>query len=215
MVALNFISSVLMLFAALITFLKPKSLLPSGQNGKDKLTVLSGSNEDGNTDSESSIQEPQPKQQSLQKDKKPKPTRAQLGLEIGFDLLLTRLSLMIDIISQTLVLLFSAPAFTDNHLALLQTKPGQTNFSKSQALFVAATSLTSFGSGAVPAIHSLALCLLQVRGLDDAVASSVDGGEDASVVESKEEGNGVLFGAFAVLHTVGQMFLGVSFFYIR
>lgn len=93
----------------------------------------------------------------------------------------------------------------------MKTDQGQMNFAKSQALFVAASSLTSFGSGAVPAVHSLALCMLQVRTLDTA-ACSVDG-EGANLVESKEEGTGALFGAFAVLQSVGQMILGVSFFF--
>jgi hypothetical protein len=169
------------------------------------------------------VQESQPEQQQpLQKGKKPKPTRAQLGQEIGFDLGLTRFSLMIDIISQTLVLTFPAPAYTDDHISLFQqTEQGRMNFAKSQALFVAASSLTSFGSGTVPAIHSLALCMLQVRGLDNAAGAGASscssvtdgGGEDANVVESnKEEGTGALFGAFAVLQAVGQMILGVSFF---
>ena len=198
---------------ALISFIKPKPLPPNDQKGKGKLLpVLNGSSENG---SRMVQQEPQPEQQQqqlLQKVKKPKPTRAQLGQEIGFDLLLTRFSLMIDIISQTLVLLFPAPAFTNDRISLLQTEQGRKmDFTKSQALFVVATSLTSFGSGAVPAIHSLGLCMLQVRKLDTAAALE---GEDANfVVDShKEEGTGPLFGAFAVLQTVGQMILGVSFF---
>jgi hypothetical protein len=166
-------------------------------------------------------QEPQPEQQQpLQKGKKPKLTRAQLGQEIGFDLVLTRFSLMLDVISQVLVLLFPAPAFTNDHISLMQTEKGRKmDFGKSQALFVAASSLTCFGSGAVPAVHSLALCLLQVRRLDNAAASSssvVDGEDAGLVVESdKEEGTGPLFGAFAVLQAVGQMILGVSFFFIK
>lgn len=83
------------------------------------------------------------------------------------------------------------------------------NFAKSEALFLAASSLTSFGSGAVPAIHSLALCMLQIRTLNAAAAD----GEDPTSVEGEEEGTGVLFGAFAVLQAVGQMILGVSFFF--
>ena len=199
---------------ALISFIKPKPLPPNDQKGKGKLLpVLNGSSENG---SRMVQQEPQPEQQQqqlLQKVKKPKPTRAQLGQEIGFDLLLTRFSLMIDIISQTLVLLFPAPAFTNDRISLLQTEQQgrKMDFAKSQALFVVATSLTSFGSGAVPAIHSLGLCMLQVRKLDTAAALE---GEDGNfVVDShKEEGTGPLFGAFAVLQTVGQMILGVSFF---
>ena len=85
------------------------------------------------------------------------------------------------------------------------------SFAKSQALFVAASSLTGLGSGVIPAVHSLALCMLQVRTLD---AAACRDSEDANSVESKEEGTGALFGAFAVLQAVGQMILGVGFLYI-
>ena len=71
-----------------------------------------------------------------------------------------------------------------------------------------ASTLSGMGSGVVPAVHSLALCLLQVRDLD----SNVDGA-DANRVENKGEGVGGLFGAFAVLDTIGQMILGVSFLF--
>lgn len=74
-------------------------------------------------------------------------------------------------------------------------------------MFVAASALGSMGSGVVPAVHSLALCMLQVRSLDAATSND---GADASMVEHREEGSGALFGAFAVLQTVGQMILGVS-----
>jgi len=202
----------LFLLPTLISFLKPKPQPPNIQKGKGKLPVLSGSSENGNSHSRM-VQQPQPEQQPLQKGKKPKPTRAQLGQEIGFDLLLTRFSLMIDIISQTLVLLFPAPAFRDHHISLMQKEQGQMNFAKSQALFVAASSLTGFGSGTVPAIHSLALCMLQVRKLDNsATAYNVDGGEDANSMESNNEGSGALFGAFSVLQAVGQMILGPMIF---
>jgi hypothetical protein len=92
-----------------------------------------------------------------------------------------------------------------------QTSQGQISFAKSQALFVVASSLTGFGSGVVPIIHSLVLCMLQIR---DTAAAAADG-EDANLVvveSSKEEGAGGLFGAFAVLQAVGQMILVVSFF---
>ena len=202
-------SQFLCYIAALISFIKPKPLPLSVQKGNGKLPVLNKNGNTSNPTHSGMVQQPQPKQQPLQKGKKPKPTRAQLGQEIGFDLLLTRFSLMIDIISQTLVILFPAPAFADDHISLMQTGQGQMNFAKSQALFVAASSLTGLGSGSVPAIHSLALCMLQVRTLD-AAAGNVDG-EDTNLVEGKEEGTGALFGAFAVLQSVGQMILGVSF----
>ena len=78
-------------------------------------------------------------------------------------------------------------------------------------MFVLASSLSSMGSGVVPAVHSLALCLLQVRGMDDAAIGNA-AGEDPDVVETREGGTGALFGAFAVLQAVGQTILGVSFF---
>ena len=146
----------------------------------------------------------QPDQQSGEK---PQLTRAQLGQEIGFDLLLTRLSLMIDILSQTLIILFPAPSPEVNGLSLMQTTQDQLSFAQRQAIFVVASTLSSMGSGVIPAIHSLALCLLQARGLE----SNVDRA-DANRVETRGEGAGGLFGAFAVLQTIGQMILGVSLF---
>jgi len=77
-------------------------------------------------------------------------------------------------------------------------------------MFVLASSLSGMGSGMVPAVHSLALCMLQVRALDSASASATTD-VDVNVVENMEEGTGALFGAFAVLQAVGQMILGVSF----
>lgn len=150
------------------------------------------------------VQQPQPEQQPL---KKPKPTRAQLSQEIGFDLLLIRSSLTIEILSHALVILFPAPAPTDN-LSLMPKGQGQLSYAKSQAMFVAATSLTALGSGTTPAIHSMALCMLQVRATN-AAACRVDG-EDANLVE--EEGAGGLFGAFGVVQAVAQTILGVSVF---
>jgi hypothetical protein len=153
-------------------------------------------------------QQPQPEQQQQPPLQKPKPSRAQLGQEIGFDLLLTRFSLMIDILSHTLVILFPAPILkVENQMSLMQSTRDKTNFAKSQAMFVIASSLTSVASGVVPAVHSLALCVLQARALD--AAASADG-EDENVVETREEGNGALFGAFAVLQAIGQTILSVS-----
>ena len=57
-----------------------------------------------------------------------------------------------------------------------------------QALFVGATALSSFVAGLVPAVNSLALCIMQARGDTDA---------------------GTVFGAFSVLQATGQMILGV------
>lgn len=130
--------------------------------------------------------------------KKPKPTKAHLAREISFDLFLTRCSLLIDIISDTFVVLAPTPAFQVH--SLIGDVSGSHSKQESQALFVLATSLGSLGSGAVPAIQSLALCILQVRALD-ATAAGTPG---------KETGVGQLFGALAVLQTVGQMIIGVS-----
>jgi len=69
-------------------------------------------------------------------------------------------------------------------------------------MFVAASSLSSFGSGVVPALQSLALCVLQSRSLANAGA----GGNEEDV------GIGRLFGALAVLQAVGQMILGPLLF---
>jgi hypothetical protein len=130
------------------------------------------------------------------KGKKPKPTKAHLAQEIKFDLFLTRCSFMIDLLSDAFVALSPMPSYKIHGL-----DAGTSSHSKepSQALFVLATSLSSLGSGGMPAIQSLALCILQVRALD---AGEADGG--------KEEGIGSLFGALAVLQAVGQMILGVS-----
>jgi len=193
----------LFLLPMLISFFKPK-LFPSVQKGKGKTPVLSNSNHNGATDSGSGIAT----RAAASKGKIPKLTRTQLGQEIGFDLLLTRFSLMIDILSQTLVILCPAPGFTRDHISLMKKDQGQMSLASSEALFVMASSLSGLGSGMVPAVHSLALCMLQVRALD-AAACSIDG-EDGNSVE--EAGAGALFGAFAVLQAVGQTILGPMIF---
>jgi hypothetical protein len=132
------------------------------------------------------------------KDKKPTPSKAHLAREISFDLLLTRCSLVIDIISNMFVTLAPMPSYTVHSVS--GDIPSSHSKQESQALFVLATSLSSLGSGAVPAIQSLALCILQVRTLDAGAAGT----------PVKDEGVGALFGALAVLQTVGQMILGVS-----
>ncbi|KAL6307471.1 MFS general substrate transporter [Sparassis latifolia] len=61
----------------------------------------------------------------------------------------------------------------------------------SAAMFTAYTSLSSFGAGVDPAMQSLALCIMQANG---------------------EDNRGKLFGAFAMLRTVGQMIIGPILF---
>jgi hypothetical protein len=98
---------------------------------------------------------------------------------------LIRNSFFIDIFSNAFVLL--APGtleYSPQSYSHLRTR------SYSQSLFVFATSLSSFGSGIVPAMQSLALCILQRRG-------------DVDV------GAGRLFGAMAVVQAAGQTILGV------
>lgn len=97
-----------------------------------------------------------------------KPSAAAIAKEMRFDISLIRGSLIIDLLSHSLVTLSPAHA--------------------SQALFVGATAMSSFGAGLVPAANSLALCIMQSRG---------------------EDVTGKLFGAFSVLQAVGQMILGV------
>ena len=112
-----------------------------------------------------------------------------------FDLFLTRLSFILDILSQTLVVLSPSPNVT---IHTLSTHKG----SYPQIMFVAASSLSSFSSGVVPAIQSLALCVLQSRSLANISAGGSE--EDVDI--------GRLFGALAVLQAVGQMILGPMLF---
>lgn len=132
--------------------------------------------------------------------KKPKPTKAHLAREISFDLIMTRFSLVIDILSNTLVTLGPMPAV---HVL---GSAGSLWTQESQSLFVAATALSSLGSGAGPAMQSLALCIVQVRALGAAAA----GGTEAPA--SDQGGVGQLFGALSVLQTLGQMILGPMLF---
>ncbi|PPQ75439.1 hypothetical protein CVT24_013023, partial [Panaeolus cyanescens] len=143
--------------------------------------------------------------------KKPKPTRAQLGIEIGFDLVLTRFSMIIDILSHTLVTMLPAPEFK-MHMQQLGLTTGSglgSEFQRSQALFVMASGMNSLGSGAVPAIQSLALCILQVRKMDERIAA----GKGETDEQENDSGSvGPLFGALAVVQAVGQMILGPMVF---
>ncbi|KAJ3476132.1 hypothetical protein NLI96_g11375 [Meripilus lineatus] len=106
---------------------------------------------------------------------KPKPTSHHLAKEMSFDLLVLRISLIIDVISHTLVSILSPAA--------------------SQAFFVGYTSLSSLGAGAVPAVNSFALCAMQMRS-HGANHSDDDGGA------------GGIFGALALVQSVGQQILG-------
>ncbi|KZP25097.1 MFS general substrate transporter [Athelia psychrophila] len=117
-----------------------------------------------------------------------KPTPALLAQEMSFDLLLARLSFMIEIISHTSVASLPNPAS--------QPTTYQTS------IFVVASSLSSFSAGVVPAVQSLALCITQSRALAISNAGGV----------AHEVGPGKLFGALAMLQAAGQMIIGPMLF---
>jgi len=73
----------------------------------------------------------------------------------------------------------------------------------SEIFFVLATVLSGFGSGIVPAVQSLVLCVMQAR------AAISGGSNDANVAEG---GTGKLLGALAVLQATGQMIVGPLLF---
>ena len=68
------------------------------------------------------------------------------------------------------------------------------------------TSLSSFGAGAVPAVNSFALCVVQMRGLGRAERNGKGEGEEDG------GGAGRVFGALALIQAVGQQILGVRIF---
>ncbi|KAF9449523.1 MFS general substrate transporter [Macrolepiota fuliginosa MF-IS2] len=150
---------------------------------------------------------------------KPKPTRKQLGREIAFDLTLTRCSFLMDVISNLLIMASPAPAFRHSSIEGLVTgrqKRGfetqGTSFARSQALFVLASGMSSFGTGAAPAIHSLTLCILQAR---EMVHRQDENGSDVSAETIQGQGSGSvggLFAAFAFLQSIGSMILGPMMF---
>jgi len=148
-----------------------------------------------------------PKTQSVPgvKAAKPKPTKAHLAREIKFDIRLARISLCIDIVANTAIVLAPAPSL-DEH-AQFGISSTDSQFQSSQALFVVASWIASWGAGLIPAIHSLALCLIQARALLE-----VGGGEDAVAPASLDASTGKLFGALAVLQAIGQMILGPLLF---
>ena len=115
-------------------------------------------------------------------------SQAHLIREMTFDLSLTCLSLLVEALSNALVALSPLPSSYGNNFK-----------NNSQTFFVAATSLGSMGSGAIPAMHSFTLCMLQVRAL----------GSESSATD-KGPGVAELFSAFAVLSAVGQTIFGVS-----
>jgi len=115
--------------------------------------------------------------------KKGKSTLTQLVKEMQFDLLVLRLSFLIDIISHTLVAIAPPTA--------------------SEGLFAGFTVLSSFGAGVIPAVNSLALCILQMHASTQAAHG---------IAVNDDGGAGRVFGALATLQSVGQMILGPMLF---
>ncbi|KAI0706765.1 major facilitator superfamily domain-containing protein [Cerioporus squamosus] len=118
---------------------------------------------------------PKPAQPSAQVASAGKPNAAALANEMRFDIALIRGSLLVDLFSHSIVALTSPEAGP----------------ASGQALFVGATGLNSFGAGLIPAVNSLALCIMQSRDVTD---------------------TGKMFGAFSVLQAVGQMIVGPVLF---
>lgn len=113
---------------------------------------------------------------------RPRPSRGRLGVslrrELNFDLSLVRVSILLDFLSHTLVIL--SP-------------------SNSQTWFILSTTLTSLGSTSMPSYSSTVLGYARYRAAQ---------GEQ----QESEEEVGVLFGALAVLQSLGQTIIGPIMF---
>ncbi|KAL1721220.1 major facilitator superfamily-domain-containing protein [Schizophyllum commune] len=178
-----------------------------------------------------SLFKPKPAAAAATVGKKAKPTPASLATEIKFDLNLARVSVSLDIISNVLVCLLPMPNY-DTHESVPQllsasSATSGTTGRQAEILFALASAITSFGGCAVPAVQSLALCILQARGLlaesagtaASTSAAATSTSEDANpgttpaAAPSGEDGNvGRVFGALAVLQAAGQMILGPLLF---
>lgn len=109
--------------------------------------------------------------------------------EMRFDLRLTYFCFAVDFISHALVALSSTAPTTAASLA-----------------FAGFTMLSSFGSGVVPALQSLALCIMQTEAEEERELAAASGVPSTSVTMD----TGSLFGAFSLLQATGQMIIGVS-----
>jgi hypothetical protein len=153
---------------------------------------------------------------------KRKLTQSQLGREIAFDLSLVRCSLFMDAVSDLLVIVSPAPMFHETSIGRhIMGRTRAASLKSSQTLFVLATGFASLGTGGAPAMHSLALCLLQSRktmhpvmrvGDQEATEGEMSAEPEAST--ASQSGNvGGLFGAFAFLQSIGSMILGVRIYH--
>ncbi|KAJ4477211.1 major facilitator superfamily domain-containing protein [Lentinula aciculospora] len=170
-----------------------------------------------------------------------KPTKHRLAVEINFDLLLTRCSILIDILSQFLITVISTPQVVHQMREITGTSTTTTSTSfgspkwihdptrRSTVFFILASGLSSIGSGFIPACQSLALCIVQARQVLEGDAQAVTGvnrtAADQEEVEEElgvgaggglkpqaDTGIGKLFGALSMLQAVGQMILGPLLF---
>jgi hypothetical protein len=97
-----------------------------------------------------------------------------------FDVLIAKVSLILDALSQMLVVVVD-PA--------------------KEVWFIVASYLTSFGGGVNPSLQSLALCLNQAQ----ALSSHTEGEEPEEIA-----GAGEILGAVSFLTAIGAWILGVS-----
>ncbi|TFK75207.1 MFS general substrate transporter [Pluteus cervinus] len=141
----------------------------------------------------------------IQTGQKPPPSQAHLAREISFDLAVTRFSLLVDMLSNALVTLVPPPSYKAHHSSLSSASRTDQSAKHSQALFVLATALSSLGSGTLPAIQSLCLCIMQFRGLESAALGDTS-------VQVAEVNTGKLFGGLAVLQAAGQMIMAPLLF---
>ncbi|KAJ3926366.1 MAG: major facilitator superfamily domain-containing protein [Lentinula lateritia] len=163
--------------------------------------------------------------------KQAKPTKGRLAVEINFDLLLTRCSILIDIFSQFLVTVIPTPQIAHQMHTTADIGPGSLGSpnwihdpnTRSTVFFVVASGLSSIGSGFIPACQSLALCIVQARQLLEGQADPDQtieeqqqeeefGGGGGGIKPQADTGIGKLFGALSMLQAVGQMILGPLFF---
>jgi len=111
--------------------------------------------------------------------------------EMRFDLRLTYFCFAIDFVSHALVSLSSTAPTVVASLA-----------------FSGFTMLSSFGSGVVPALQSLALCIMQTEAEEERELAAASGVLNTSVAMD----TGSLFGAFSLLQATGQMIIGPMLF---
>ncbi|KIY44054.1 hypothetical protein FISHEDRAFT_67751 [Fistulina hepatica ATCC 64428] len=140
-----------------------------------------------------------PKSMSKDAGGKLKITKSGLLREIRFDAGLARTSLLIDILSNVLVVLIPQPSAH----SLLSSTNTNTDQSRrhSAMLFVLASWLTSFGSSVIPSVQSLALCIVQARALADPDEAAAEGA-----------GVGKVFGGLSLIQAIGQLIIGPTVF---